>query len=197
MNTIKDGTGSGSLAKVDDKHRVHTYSVTEPTEQAEAENGLSFIIHKECHTAASTGGGLLYIKNNDSEYDMVITRIDIDSHTITPEDLICVQVFDATISNGTDISTTAIVNKNRSSSKIFDLTVKCSDGSSDITYTGGTQYHAYPIKTMTQYFRDMAGTNIISAGKSILFGFKRAGGGSATDGQIVSFSVNIVKYKRD
>jgi hypothetical protein len=197
MNTIKDGTGSGNLAKVDDKNRLYTYSVTEPTEQVEAENGLSFIIHKECHTAASTGGGLLYIKNNDSDYDMVITRIFIDSHTITSEDLICVQVFDATISNGTDISTTALINKNRGSSKTFDLTVKCSDSSSDITYTGGTQYHSYPIKTMTQYFRDMAGTIVIPAGKSILFGFKRVGGGSATDGQIISFSVNIIKYKKD
>jgi hypothetical protein len=197
MNTIKDGTGSGNLAKVDDKNRLYTYSVTEPTEQVEAENGLSFIIHKECHTAASTGGGLLYIKNNDSDYDMVIKRIFIDSHTITSEDLICVQVFDATISNGTDISTTALINKNRGSSKTFDLTVKCSDSSSDITYTGGTQYHSYPIKTMTQYFRDMAGTIVIPAGKSILFGFKRVGGGSATDGQIISFSVNIIKYKKD
>jgi hypothetical protein len=106
------------------------------------------------------------------------------------------QIFDANISAGTDVTSTAIVNKNRGNTNLFDLTVKISDGSSDITYTGGTKYHSFPIKTMTSNFRDMAGTNIIPAGKSVLWAFKRVGGGSATDGEIISLSVNVIKYKK-
>jgi hypothetical protein len=193
---LKDGEGSGRSAGVTSSGKLKTYSTTEPVEQSLAEDGLSFIIHAECHTAASTGGGLLHITNNDNDYDMIITRIFIDGHTITPTDLICMQIFDANISAGTDVTSTAIVNKNRGNTGLFDLTVKVSDGSSDITYTGGTKYHSFPIKTMTSNFRDMAGTNIIPAGKSVLWAFKRVGGGSATDGEIISFSVNVIKYKK-
>lgn len=193
---IKDGEGSGRSAGVTSSGKLKTYSTVEPVEQSEAEEGNSFIIHAECHTAAATNGGLLYIYNNDTSYDMVITRIFIDAHTITPTDLICMQIFDTTIANGTDVSSSAIVNKNRGNSNTFDLTIKQSDGSSDMTYSGGTKYHSFPIKTMTSNFRDIAGTNIIQAGRSVLFGFKRAGGGSATDAEIISFSVNVIKYKK-
>ena len=193
---LDDGTGGGSKAKVDSDNRLLVYSKSEPVEAVSAKTGDSFIIHAECHTAASAGGGLLYVLNNSVDYNMEITRIFIDGHTITPTDLICMQIFDATITAGTTVTSTAIINKNRASSNIFDLTVKQSDGSSDITYTGGTKYHSYPIKTMTSNFRDMAGTNIIPAGKSILFAFKRVSGGNATDGEIISISMNIVKYKK-
>jgi hypothetical protein len=192
---LDDGTGSGNKAKVDDDKRLLVYAKTEPVEAVASEEGNSFIIHAECHTAASAGGGLLYVMNNETDYDLDITRIFIDGHTITPTDLICMQIFDATISNGTDVSSTAIINKNRGSANSFNLTVKISDGSSDMTYTGGTKYHSYPIKTMVSNFRDMAGTNIIPRNKSILFAFKRVSGGNATDGEIISISMNIVRYK--
>ena len=38
----------------------------------------------------------------------------------------------------------------------------------------------------------MNNTNIIPSGKSITFGWKTRGGGNATDGEIVSLSVNFI-----
>jgi len=188
---IIDGNGGGKRASVNRYNELLVQAESIPSEASQAERGNSFIIHAECHLSASTSGGLMTFTNNDVNNDIEITRIYIDTHVITPVDLIITQVFDATISNGTDVSSTAVVQKNRGKSNLLDSTVTISDASSDMTYTGGTQYHAFPVKSMTGVQRNMNGTNIIPAGKSITFGFKSAGG--ATDGEIISLSVNTIK----
>lgn len=196
MDIIEDGKGSGYKAEVNSANQLAVKSESIPSEGFQATNGNSFIIHGECQTAATASGGLMTITNNDTANDMTITRIYVDPHTITPTDLIITQTFDAVISNGTDISSTAIVQKNRGLANTFDLSVVVSDASSDMTFTSGTQYHAFPIKTMTGQQRNMNETNVIPAGKSITFGYKTISGGLATDGEVVSFSVNIVKRTR-
>lgn len=195
MNQIEDGKGSGYRAEVTSMNQLVVQAESIPSEGFQAQQGKSFIIHAECHTAAAASGAFLQITNNDSAYDMEITRIYIDAHTITPSDLICVQVFDATESGGTT-NTTAVVQKDRNTADTFDLTVKQSDGAADLTYTGGTQYHAFPINSMSGSQRNMNGTNRIPANSSVLFGWKTRGGGNATDGEIVSFSVNVIKRVR-
>lgn len=193
MTRITDGTGNNYAGKVNKFNQFEVVSESIPSEGAQAERGNAFIIHAECHTAAAASGALMSITNNSSEFDVEITRIYIDPHTITPTDLILTQVFDATLSNGTDVSSTAIVQKNRGSAATFDLTIKISDASSDLTYTGGTQYHAFPAKTMTSTQRNMQLTNVIPRNKSVTWGWKTRSGGNATDGEIVSLSVNIVR----
>lgn len=193
MTSITDGTGAGYKGKVNEFNQVEVYSESVPSEGIQAERGNAFIIHAECHTAAAASGALMSITNNSSEYNLEVTRIYIDPHTITPSDLIITQVFDATLASGTDVSTTAVVQKNRGSAASFDLEVKCSDASADLTYTGGTQYHAFPVKTMTSSQRNMQLTNVLPRNKSITFGWKTRGGGNATDGEIVSLSVNVVR----
>lgn len=190
---IVDGTGKGYAGKINKYNQFHVYSEAVPSEGLQSQSGNAFIIHYECHLAAASSGGLLHILNNEPNYDLEVTRIYIDSHTITPTDLIVTQVFDATIANGVDVSESAIVQKNRGSSNTFNLTITASNASSDMTYTGGTQYHAFPVKTMSQYQRNMNGTNILARNQSILWGFKTVGGGNATDAEIISFSVNLIR----
>lgn len=190
---IKDGTGKGYDAAVTSLNQLFTYSESIPSEGYQARLGNAFIIHAECHTAAAATGALLAITNNDQNYELEVTRIYIDPHTITPTDLILTQVFEPTLASGTDVSSTAIVQKNRGVADTFDLTVKISDSSADLTYTGGTQYHAFPAKTMTSTQRNMQLTNIIRKNQTILWGWKTRGGGNATDGEIVSLSIDVVR----
>ena len=136
------------------------------------------------------------ILNNDTAYDYEITRIYVDAGSLTPTDLILTQVFDATISNGTDVSSTAIIQKNRNTAETFDLAVTISDGSSDMTYSGGDQCHAYAVPSLSSQQRHMNNTNIVPASKSVTFGWKTSAGGDATDGEIVSLSVNVIKRLR-
>jgi len=189
--TIIDGQGKGYLAGVSSENRLLSDSKSRPSEEVEAQNSRAFILHGECHTAAAASGGLLYFTNTSSVNDVVVTRIYIDPCTITPTDLIITQVrTPATTANGTDISSTGIVQKNYGTANSTIGTLVISDSSSDMTYTGGSQYHAFPAKTMTSLTRDMKGTNVITPNTTILLGWKTASGSNATDGEIVSLSIN-------
>ena len=190
---IEDGEGTRRKAGVNEFNQLKVYSESVPSEGIQAEVGNSFIIHAECHLAAASAGGLISFTNNSDVYHLEVTRVYIDPHVLTPTDLIITQVFDATIANGTDVTSTAILNKNRGSANTFDLTVTASDASSDMTYTGGVQYHAFPATSMTSTQRNMQNTNILPRNTSITFGWKTVGGGNATDGEIISMSINVVR----
>jgi len=196
VDIIEDGKGKGYKAEVTTDNQLVVQSESVPSEAFKSFDGKAFIIHAECHTAVAASGGLMTILNNDTAYDMEITRIYIDACTLTPSDMLITQVFDADISNGTDVSSTAVIQKNRNTAESFDLTVTVSDASSDMTYTGGTQYHRFAMPTKTSQQRDMNGTNIIPATKSVTFGWLTASGGNATDGEIISLSVNVIKRLR-
>jgi hypothetical protein len=170
-------------------------SKSRPSEEVEAVTGDAFIFHAECHLAAAASGGLLYFKNTSDTKEVVVTRIYVDAQVITPTDLIVTQVkAPATVSGGTDISGATDqgkVQKNYGKGKNITGTLVISDGSSDMTFTGGQRYHSIPIKTMTSVSeRDMKGTNVIAPNTIILLGWKTVGGGNATNGEIIGISMN-------
>ena len=61
-----------------------------------------------------------------------------------------------------------------------------------MTYTGGSQYHAFPAQSMNQYVKDMKGTNLITPDTTILWGWKTRSGVNATDAEIISEPYAIV-----
>jgi hypothetical protein len=193
MFYIASGTGKNYLAEVNEFNQLEVLSESIPSEGVQSQRGNGFIIHAECQTASASSGALMSITNNDSNYNLEITRIYIDPHVITPSDLIVTQVFDAILSGGTDVSSSAVVQKNRGSAQSFDLSVLISDSSSNLTYSGGDQYHSFPVTSMSEIQRNIRYTNILPRGKSVTFGWKTSGGGNATDGEIVSLSVNVVR----
>ena len=196
-DTIRDGGGTGSVARVDSSNRLHTESKSRQSEEVEAQDAKAFILHGECHLAAAVSGGLLYFTNTSSNKEVVITRIYIDPQVITPTDLIITQVRKpTTTSGGTDISSTGKIQKNFGASTDLEGVLVISDGSSDMTYTGGERYHSIPIKSMTSTPpRHMRGTNVIAPNTTILWGWKTVAAGNATDGEIISLSVNC--FTRD
>ena len=196
MDILEDGKGSGYKAQVTELNQLVVQAESIPSEGYKAQLERSYIIHAECHLAAASSGGLLHITNNDTANDLEVTRIYIDACVLTPSDIIVTQNFDATATNGTDVSSTAVVQKNRNTQASFDLTVKVSDASSDLTLSDGTQYHRFAMSSKQSQQRNMNGTNIIPANSSISWGWLTAGGGNATDGEIISLSVNVIKRAR-
>jgi len=195
MEFIRDGSGKGYVARVTTENRLATESKARPSEEVEAETGFAFILHGECHTAAATSGGLMYLTNTSTTKEIVVTRLYFDPHVITPTDLIITQVREPIASGGTDISSTGIIQKNFGVAPTAIGSLVISDASSDMTYTGGRQYHSFGLKNMTSQSRNMMGTNIIAPNTTILWGWKTAGGGNATDGEVVAISVNC--FTRD
>jgi len=191
--TIKDGTGTGNQVEVNTNNQLSTVSESLAKEEAETVKGETFVFHGRCHTAAATSGGLLTIENTSTDKDIVITRMYIDAFILTPLDLVITQIFGAASSGGTDISSTGIIQKNRGSALTLDAKLTISDAASDITLTGGTEYHSWIMTSGESILRDMVGTNLIPPGKFLSFGYERAGGGSASDGEIISFSINCYR----
>jgi len=186
--TIKSGD-SGYIAKVDANHRLFVDSKSFFSEEVAAQLGNAYIWHGVCHLAASTTGALMAFTSTDSEYAYAITRIYIDAQSLS-DDIIIYQVKNPTLSGGTDVSTTGIVNKNYSSGRTQLGTLKISDGSADLTYTGGTDYHAFVLQSKASTQRNMLGTNILANGDVICWGWATLDGGNAVDGEKIAFSVN-------
>ena len=163
-------------------------------EEAAAKDGNAYMAHAVCHTAAATSGVLMYLKNTSPDKDFHITRIYIDPQAIASTDLLIVQGLSPTsVSSGTDVTTSAIKQKNTNQPNIFSSAgaqLLISDAAADITIVGGDQLHEFPLASRTSVVREMHGTNVIGPGGSFYIGYKREGGRSATDGNKISLSVN-------
>jgi len=189
---IESGVGNGQWAKVDSKNRLHVRSAAFSGEGFEAKEGDSFILHGQCHIAAATSGALLYFKNTSSKYHVHITRIYIDGLSLG-DSFIVTQEFDPVRTNGTDIGATGKVNKNRGSANVLEGDLYISDGSSDMTFASGVEYHAFPVQTLSQYMRNMNGSNVLTQNTSIGFGWSTADAGNGVNGELISISVNVYR----
>jgi hypothetical protein len=130
------------------------------------------------------------IKNTSADVKIAISRIYIDAHSLS-DSLIVEQIKNPTITGGTDISSTGIINKNYASSRDMTAILTVSDSISDMTFTGGLPYHAFPVESLKQYGRDMKGTNLLGQNDILVFGWETVDAGNAVNGEIVSFSVNV------
>ncbi len=187
---IIDGTGDSYRAKVGESHRLFVASRSSDAEEIAARSERAFILHGRCHLAAATTGAFMAFRNDSSDILYAVSRIYIDPHGLT-DDLIITQIKNPTRANGTDISTTGLVNKNFISNRAATGTLWISDGSSDMTFTLGSEYHAFAGRSLTPISRDMRGTNILGKNDTIGWGWETVDGANAVDGEIVSFSVNI------
>lgn len=187
MSTVIKSGSSGYTAEVDSENRFSVRSDSYRVEESYSDHGRSYLIHGVCHLAAATSGAFLYLTPSDQSKHFHITRIYIDAQTLS-NDIIVYQIKNpTTITGGTAITP---VNKNYTSTAVFLGTFKMSDSASDITYTGGTNLHAYVVETKKSYMRDMVGSNLLQVDNTLLFGWATLDGGAATDGQKISFTIN-------
>jgi len=189
MTTVIKSGNSGYVAKVDSNNRLFVDSKSFFSEEVAAQLGNAYIWHGECHLKAAASGALMGFTSSDQEYAYAITRIYIDAHSLS-DDIIIYQVKKPTLSGGTDISSTGIINKNFASGKSQLGTLLISDGSADLTYTGGANYHSFVVQSLQSTQRNMQGTNIIANNNTICWGWATVDGGSAIDGEKIALSVN-------
>ena len=62
---------------------------------------------------------------------------------------------------------------------------------------GGTNYHAFSISSLESVTRNMRGTNILGKGDAIGWSWATVDGGNAVDAEIISFSVNMYRFRPD
>jgi hypothetical protein len=142
---IKDGTGKGNTAKVDNNNQLHTFSVTESEQKQAAELGNEYNLNTG--TIALTGtseSSLIYFKN-DEENDFIITAVAVGlgTRSATVTDAANVTIIrnpDA----GDIISDASVVamksNTNFGSSKTLSATTLVYKGKDGGTISGGTDH---------------------------------------------------------
>src|SRR3990172_431427 len=170
-----------TAARVTEEGFLTTKAVHISNDERAAEIGDSFIIHVRCHLAAAVSGGLLHFVNTSSLYMYHLTRLYFVAHKLT-KNIIITHYKNATRANGT--AYTSVVTKEFASPNVPEYTLYASDGSSDLTLTGGSAMHAFPLSNMTSTMRDMNGTNILKQNNSLSFGWETFDGAAATDGEI-------------
>jgi hypothetical protein len=161
---IKDGTGSGKVAKVDNNNQLHTFSVTETENQQSTRLGNSYNLNTgTIGLTSSTASGVMYFKNDEApvngESSFVIDAIAIGIDNQGTQAGACHVTVVRNPTGGTLISNAVAVdmnqNRNFGSSKELDsLVYKGVEGD---TLTGGNDIALFyqNVGTRAYYSIDM------------------------------------------
>lgn len=139
--TIKDGGGTGYLAKVNANQRLYTQTVSIDENLQATKLGKSFNINTGVITLTNDAETpILYIKNNETQ-DLHITAfalgIGITDGTATiPKITIIRNPTAGTITSGTDVD----INSNRNYGSSNTLSVTAKKGATGSTMTGGENH---------------------------------------------------------
>lgn len=158
---LKDGTGSGYRAKVDNKNRLHTSATNTDARSAAIIRGEHFIANPGFMTLTTDGeSAILYIKNN-SDRDILLKLFRLVAGPSTGgagAGKIRIQVNPTGGTLITDETATAIINTNVGSTKSFDgigyeggegKTVTGQAGTSELLTPGaGNHYEADLLATL-------------------------------------------------
>ena len=182
MEQIQDGTGRGYVVKVDENNRLHTDTVSTPSEQNAATNGLSFNINTGIITLtnASTKNAVMYVKNNE-DYDLVVVLMLLQTGASTGgSGNILVDVL-RNPTTGTIVSGATSVeinqNKNFGSSRTLDATAYV--GATGLTFTNGSKIFESILATTTQRIPIETGGIVIPKGSSIGINITTSAGNSS------------------
>jgi hypothetical protein len=161
---IKDGTGSGKVAKVDNNNQLHTFAVTETENQQSTRLGNSYNLNTgTIGLTSSTASGVMYFKNDEApvngESSFVIDAIAIGIDNQGTQAGACNITIVRNPTGGTLISNAVAVdmNKNRnfgSSKELDSLVYKGVEGD---TLTGGNDIALFyqNVGTRAYYSIDM------------------------------------------
>jgi hypothetical protein len=184
-----------NVARVNSMGELFTRTTTFDAEEAAARDGDAFVIYSRCHLAAAASGAFLYFKNTSQTYNVYITRLYFDAHQLS-KSLILTQWKNPTPSGGTLLTGSnedGKINKHFSNPLQLEGEVTVSDGAADLSLAGGVEYHGFPLKSLESNQRNLIGTNVISPGKGIGWRWETADGAAATDGELVSLSINLYR----
>lgn len=187
---IVDGTGSGRRMKVGKDNRAFVNSVSHTAEEVHTFEGGSFLIHAECHMAATPSGGLLAFKyTGDKRIDIV--SLFLDSLVLTKEMKIVV-VKNPIIASGT-VDVANVIQRSGFRTAELDQEVTISDGSADLTFTGGEELISFGIQTLESKDRSPKGAFMMKKNDIFLVGWE-AFTGNGIDGELISISLGVYEF---
>jgi hypothetical protein len=140
---LKDGTGTGKVAKINGRNELATFTITESEAQNAAELGDAYNVNTgEISLSSSTSSGILYFKN-DEDTDIIVEAIAFGLRDITGGDGSQKLFIIRNPTGGTlvDAATNVDMNENRnhgSSRKLKNTTLAYKPTASNQTLTGGS-----------------------------------------------------------
>jgi len=136
---IEDGTGAGYRAEVNSLHQIRTRSVGSTYQQfASCEHEQAYMASLGTEalptlTVTGTGGYMMYVKNNSTDYAAIMSRITVSTSAIMTITL----MKNPTIGSLGNETTITPINKNFGSGKVAEIDVygwdEVGDGMTGIT----------------------------------------------------------------
>ncbi len=155
---IRDGSGLGSLAKVNENQRLYTRAITQDEEVLANESGDAYNIHTGVITLTnSVDTPIFYLKNNENQ-NLIITAIVLgigpSTNGTTATDM-TTATFIRNPTAGTIITPTPTdcpINGNRNYGSAKTLTADCYIGATGKTITDGDDHSLVFTGTSTRVF---------------------------------------------
>ena len=187
---IIDGTGSGRRMKVGKGNRAFVNSVSNTSEEVHTFNGESFLIHAECHMAATADGGLLAFKYTGDKRINIVSLF-LDSLILT-KDMKIVIVKNPTITSGT-VDVANVIQRNGFRTAELSQEVTISDGAADLTFTGGEELISFGIQSLQSKDRSPKGAFMMKKNDILLIGWE-AFTGNGIDGELISITLGVYEF---
>lgn len=164
---IKDGTGSGKRAKVNNNNRIETFSITESRlADISLRDGEAYIITSDFVSLTTTASfsGMLYIKNTDTDKNLFIDKVRVCGTGTSMNAMQC--KFYKQPTTGTlisDANAGIVVPANLGSNNTFSGTVYAASGDGK-TVTDGTQFSQFTIHLPGHAIQEYDGAIILPGG---------------------------------
>ena len=183
---LKDGTGTGKLARIGSDNYIRTRAVIETEQKAQALIGKSYQIGSGViNITSASESAVLWAKNNE-DANLMLTGVNITSKAFTgSSDVVSLaKVY----LNGTGLSggtSTSALNNNFGSSRSLSASIQY--GGNAQTVTGGTAVGAFYIPINTFFNTDIAW--VLPKGVSVGVSFTA---GSGTTSWLMSITLEAV-----
>ena len=166
--SIKDGTGSGSLAEVASDNRLQTRAVTKTETQNATKRGYAFNINTGWISSVAADSALIYLENQDDE-DFFVDAIAVGLKNGSATDVQGIYaVKNPTGGTLVDAATDCdmIENRNFGSARVFDTATKTYKATaSGQTLTGGSDFALFAQNDQGRLFATV--DSVIPKGSSI------------------------------
>jgi len=188
-DTLKDGTGSGYLAKIDNENHLHTTcSMESMIAHRSHYDASAYGISTPMLTITTTGGRMLWLQN-DSDKDLYITdlRLSYNGGSTNHNRVAFSQLVFADTEPTTNITTGAAGSLNRSNVVAANMTILYWDevGDGMTGHVAGSAGFNMCIGQGTSYF-PIGGAIIVSPNKTLSFNLRGEEVGEA--------SINLLFY---
>lgn len=169
---IEDGRGTGKIAGVDENNRLDTAAIMTPLRSAKSLEGEFGICGTPPLTVTTTGGSILYIKNNDSRPMKIASMYFFnDGGSTNYNRPIWVTIYYGYGEPTANMTQGAPANLNKASAKSADVdTYYWDEVGNGMTMGGAPSGALYGVSAPYVYELQFEGSNILGQNDTIVIG---------------------------